>query len=186
MINKNTGGKMSKSNKTFTRILWALFWIAVGILWLMSNRGILPFNFNWGEDWPIIFVVIGVAMLFNLITCSLKTKKECSFSFDSSTGKTKSGKAKWLKIRVYENNDDNPKVKITLPISVIKSAVKIGGKFNFSIPEKVREKMAEKNVDFDADLFDNIDEMFDEFAVNGRYEIINVVDDGDRVEIYVE
>ena len=46
--------------------------------------------------------------------------------------------------------------------------------------------MAEKNVDFDSDLFDNIDELFDEFAVNGRYEIINVVDDGDRVEIYVE
>jgi len=177
---------MYKSKKTFTHILWALFWITIGIFWIMSNRGIISINFNWSSDWPIFIVFIGVAMLFDLITCSFKAKKSCNLSFDSSTGKTKSGKAKWLKIRVYENYDEDPKVKITLPISVIKSAVKIGGKFNFSIPEKVKEKLAEKNVDFDSDLFDNIDEMFDEFAVNGRYEIINVVDDGDRVEIYVE
>jgi len=81
-----------------------------------------------------------------------------------------------------------PKVKINLPISVIKSAVKIGGKFNLSIPESAKEKMAEKGINLDAEMFENIDEMFNQFAQNGKYKIIDVVDEeeGSHVEIYIE
>ena len=179
---------MSKPKKTLTHILWAVFWVAVGIVWIMANRGLIHVNFSWGRDWPVIFIIIGISMFFNLITGSLKVKKKCSVTFNSIDKKNKTGKAKWLKIRVYDNNDVNPKVKVTIPISVIKSAIKIGGKFNVSIPEKAKDKMSEKGIDFNTDLFENIDELFDELAVNGRYNIVDVVDEdeGEKVEIYVE
>ncbi len=97
-------------------------------------------------------------------------------------------KAKWLKIRVYENNSEKPKVKVSVPIAVAKLATKIGGKFKISMPEKAREKMEEKGINLDAETFENIDKLFDELAINGRFDLVNVVDeeDGDRVEIYVE
>ena len=97
-------------------------------------------------------------------------------------------KAKWLKIRVYENNSEKPKVKVSVPIAVAKLATKIGGKFKISMPKKAREKMEEKGINLDAETFENIDKLFDELAVNGRFDLVNVVDeeDGDRVEIYVE
>ena len=97
-------------------------------------------------------------------------------------------KAKWLKIRVYENNSEKPKVKVSVPIAVAKLATKIGGKFKISMPKKAREKMEEKGINLDAETFENIDKLFDELSVNGRFDLVNVVDeeDGDRVEIYVE
>ena len=97
-------------------------------------------------------------------------------------------KAKWLKIRVYENNCEKPNVKVSVPIAVAKLATKIGGKFKISMPKKAREKMEEKGINLDAETFENIDKLFDELSVNGRFDLVNVVDeeDGDRVEIYVE
>ncbi len=97
-------------------------------------------------------------------------------------------KAKWLKIRVYENNSEKPKVKVAVPLAVAKLAAKIGGKFKVSMPKKAREKMEEEGINLDAETFENIDKLFDELSVNGRFDLVNVVDEenGDRVEIYVE
>jgi len=97
-------------------------------------------------------------------------------------------KAKWLKIRIYEKNREKPNVKVSVPLAVAKLATKIGGKFKVSMPKKAQEKMEEKGIKLDAETFENIDEMFDSMAVNGRFNLINVVDekDGNRVEIYVE
>jgi len=45
------------------QIVWALVWIVVGaVLWL-ANRGIIQWRLNWDQDWPAIFVIIGVVML---------------------------------------------------------------------------------------------------------------------------
>jgi len=173
---------MSKKNSK--KILWAFIWIAIGVIWLMSNYGKFPYSFSWNKDWPVIFIIIGLATFFKLITCSVKAEKKGSCTINFGNGK----KAEWLKIRVYEDNKEIPKVKINLPISVIKSAVKIGGKFNLSIPENAKEKMAEKGVNIDAEMFENIDELFEQFAKNGKYKIIDVVDEeeGSHVEIYIE
>jgi|GEM_PF-328152 len=186
---------MSKNkNNKGNKILWAFIWIAVGILWMLSNYGKLPFSFAWQRDWPIVFIIIGLAMLLKLITYKVgyKKKKCCTVDIgnveDAEEAKIVGGKAKWLKIRVYKTGDEKPEVKVTMPISVIKAAVKLGGKFNMSIPDSAREKMEEKGINLDAETFENIDELFDELAVNGRFDIINVVDEenGERVEIYVE
>ena len=97
-------------------------------------------------------------------------------------------KAKWLKIRVYKNSSEKPEVKVSVPIAVAKLATKIGGKFHVSIPKKAKEKMEEKGIDLDPETFENIDKLFDELAVNGRFDLVNVIDeeDGERVEIFVE
>ncbi len=108
----------------------------------------------------------------------------------SALNSSKSGtqKAKWLKIRVFENASEKPNVKVSVPIAVAKLATKIGGKFHMAIPDKAKEKMEEKGIDLDAETFANIDKLFEELAVNGRFDLVNVCDedDGDRVEIYVE
>ena len=48
--------------------------------------------------------------------------------------------------------------------------------------------MEEKGIDLDPETFENIDKLFDELAVNGRFDLVNIVDeeDGERVEIFVE
>ena len=178
----------SKNNK---KILWAFIWIAIGVIWIMANYGILPISFTWSKDWPVIFIIIGIATLCKLITCrvSAEKKRSCTVNYGNNVGsKSAGGRAKWLKIRVYEDDAETPKVKVTLPLSVIRSAIKIGGKFNVSMPESAKEKMAEKGINFNAEMFENIDELFDELAVNGRYDIVNVVDEdeGERVEVFVE
>ena len=68
---------MSKNNNNNgNKILWAFIWIAVGILWLLSNYGKLPFSFTLQKDWPVIFIIIGVISLYKIITnyscCSKK------------------------------------------------------------------------------------------------------------------
>jgi hypothetical protein len=95
-------------------------------------------------------------------------------------------KGRFLKIRIYEGDQDNPKVKVTVPISVAKLAAKLGGKFQMSIPDEAKQKMKEKGVELDEETFEHIDELFDELAVNGRYDLVHVEDGDDRVQIYIE
>ncbi len=54
------------NNKKSNKILWAFIWIAVGILWMLSNYGKLPFSFTWNKDWPVIFIIIGVISFYNV------------------------------------------------------------------------------------------------------------------------
>jgi hypothetical protein len=42
------------------KILWALFWIALGALLLLSNYGLYSFNFSLSRDWPILIIAWGV------------------------------------------------------------------------------------------------------------------------------
>ena len=42
------------------KILWALFWIALGALLLLSNYGLYSFNFSFSRDWPILIIAWGV------------------------------------------------------------------------------------------------------------------------------
>gem|GEM_PF-4605657 len=53
------------SHQTFndgrsTTITWALILIGLGTLFLLINTGVLP---DWGESWPAVLIIIGVAML---------------------------------------------------------------------------------------------------------------------------
>ncbi len=64
-------------SKNANKIVWALIWIAVGVLWILSNYGKLPFSFDLGKDWPIIFIIIGVVTIFKILTkCSCGCRKK--------------------------------------------------------------------------------------------------------------
>jgi len=69
---------MTKHKKKIAyKILWAFIWIAVGILWMLSNYGKLPFSFTWANDWPVIFIIIGLISFFNIsINYSSDSKKK--------------------------------------------------------------------------------------------------------------
>ena len=109
-------------------------------------------------------------------------------ALDKGPGGTVSRKARWLKIRISEGSKSQSKVNVTLPISLVKIAAKLGGKFNMAIPEQAREQLNSKGIQLDAETFEKIDELFDELAVNGRFDLVNISDekDGDTIEIYVE
>lgn len=98
------------------------------------------------------------------------------------------GRAHWLKVRVFEKGSERPKVRVTVPLSLLKIAGKLGGKFHMMMPEEAKEKMEAKGIRLDAESFEDIERLFDQFAVNGRYQMVDVEDDesGDRVEVYVE
>jgi hypothetical protein len=97
------------------------------------------------------------------------------------------GKAKWLRVRVYDKDEEKPKVKVNLPLSLIRLFSRLG-KLKMGVPEKVQEKLREKGIDFDeADLGD-IEGLIEEASQRGRVTIADVVDDedGEKVEIYIE
>lgn len=98
------------------------------------------------------------------------------------------GRAHWLKVRVFEKGSERPKVRVTVPLSLLKIAGKLGGKFHMMMPEEAKAKMEAKGIRLDAESFEDIESLFDQFAVNGRYQMVDVEDDesGDRVEVYVE
>jgi hypothetical protein len=98
------------------------------------------------------------------------------------------GRAHWLKVRVFERGADKPKVRVTVPISLLKIAGRLGGKFHMMMPDEAKAQMAAKGISLDAESFEDIERLFEQFAVNGQYKMVDVEDDesGDRVEVYVE
>ena len=97
-------------------------------------------------------------------------------SLDSSEGKediepVKRGKT--LRIRVYENDSDKPKVNLNVPLGWSKLIMPFIG-------AKVKDKLKEKGIDVDIDKIKE--------SLNDGYEgrIIDVDDGGDKVEIYID
>jgi DUF4097 and DUF4098 domain-containing protein YvlB len=82
-------------------------------------------------------------------------------------------KKKWLKIRVYEGDLEKPKVRVTLPLGLIKMVSKV-------IPQSARVQLEEKEIDLEQ-ILSQIED------VEGG-KIIEVQDDEDneRVEIVIE
>jgi hypothetical protein len=109
-------------------------------------------------------------------------------AMDAPAGGDANGKAHWLKVRVFAKGADKPKVRVTVPLSLLKIAGRLGGKFSVMMPDEARKQMEEKGIKLDAESFEDIEKMFDQFAVNGQYKMVDVEDDesGERVEVYVE
>jgi hypothetical protein len=58
---------MNTLRKTIKRIFWALLWIGAGAVILLSNYGLIGYRFSFHQDWPAIFVLIGVSQLIDAI-----------------------------------------------------------------------------------------------------------------------
>lgn len=49
------------------KTVWGLVLIAGGLLILLSNHGLLGISFSFRQDWPAIFILIGLWKLLNSI-----------------------------------------------------------------------------------------------------------------------
>lgn len=85
----------------------------------------------------------------------------------------KSGKPKFLKIRVYEEGKTRPKVNVMLPLGLVKLLQRV-------VPESARIQLEEKNIDLD-EIIGMIDE-----TTGGKILEVHDDEDGEHVEIVVE
>ncbi len=92
---------------------------------------------------------------------------------DDTRSSRASGKAKWLKVRVYDVGTDKRKVNVSVPLSLVSVGLKLGMKFGLD-----RDEL--KGFDFD-DIIQMI-----EAGEEGK--LVDVVDDerGEKVEVFVE
>jgi hypothetical protein len=83
------------------------------------------------------------------------------------------GRAKWLKVRVYDANSDKRKVNVSIPLSLVSVGLKLGMKFGLD-----REEL--KGFDFD--------EIIHMIEAGEEGKLVDVVDDesGEKVEVFVE
>lgn len=58
--------------RTARKLLWALLFILVGGIILMSNYGLIGFRFDLARDWPIILVAWGILKLIDVISAGHK------------------------------------------------------------------------------------------------------------------
>lgn len=92
---------------------------------------------------------------------------------DSEKSYIENGNAKWIKIRVF-GPDDNTKVNVTIPISLVNVGLKMANKFS---PEL-------KNAGFDEK---DLKEIFEAIKNGASGKIVDVEsDNGEKVEIIVE
>ena len=114
--------------------------------------------------------------------------EEAARLLEALNGPEKSGgKAKWLRIRVYDKENDEPKVKVNLPFSLLRLFTKMG-KLREKIPAKVQEKLREKGIELDEEGLENLEKLVEEAGANGKVTIADVVDEQgeQKVEIYIE
>jgi hypothetical protein len=83
------------------------------------------------------------------------------------------GRAKWLKVRVYDANSDKRKVNVSIPLSLVSVGLRLGMKFGLD-----REEL--KGFDFD--------EIIHMIEAGEEGKLVDVVDDesGEKVEVFVE
>ena len=173
---------MSKHRAT-RGLWWAVFWILVGVAWLLSNRGIIPKNLlSWERDWPIVFILIGLMMLWNILTrrASAPAAGVCEVT-------PAPGGAGGRRLRVVVNEDGRSRVNLTVPLSVASALLKLGGYVNVHLPDSARAKLREKGLDFENMPADQLIEALRACAAQWPVELVNVVDDaGTTVRICIE
>ena len=55
-------------NRTVHKLLWGLFWIALGTWLILSNYDLVAYQFSFHRDWPILLIAIGVIIIVRSFT----------------------------------------------------------------------------------------------------------------------
>ena len=55
-------------NRTLHKVLWGLFWIALGAWLILSNYDLVAYQFTFHRDWPIILIAVGIIMIIKAVT----------------------------------------------------------------------------------------------------------------------
>jgi len=101
------------------------------------------------------------------------TADEASRLLDALGEECCTGRAKFLKVKVFDPSSGEPKVNVTLPISVVRWGMQF-------VPDEAREKMNERNIDFDR-ITDALEHDF-----IGKLIEVEGEKDHERVEVYLE
>ena len=99
------------------------------------------------------------------------------------------GKKRFFKIRVYEKNDrERPRVKVNIPVAVLKIASRIGAAFKGIMPEGMKVNMQGKEIALDEFTPEMIDSILDSLGDEEKFILAEVTDEekGEYVEVYIE
>lgn len=58
---------MGNVRRILKRLFWALLWIGAGALILLANYGLIPYQFSFHRDWPVILILAGISKLIDAI-----------------------------------------------------------------------------------------------------------------------
>jgi len=102
--------------------------------------------------------------------------------------KESNDKSKFFKVRVYEQGKDKPKVKVDIPVGVLKLASKIGAAFKGVIPEGLKVNVHGQEIRLDEFTPEMIDKIIEGISEEGKFTIAEVTDEetGEYVEVYIE
>ncbi len=97
-------------------------------------------------------------------------------------------RARFFRVRVYNKNKQNPKVKVDIPIAILKLASKIGAAFKGIVPEGFKIDMHGKQISLDELTPEMIDTIIDSLSAEGRFTLAEVTDEekDEYVEVYIE
>lgn len=98
------------------------------------------------------------------------------------------GKKRFFKVRVYERNSEKPKVRVDIPIAVLKLTAKIGSAFKSVLPASAKVNMNGADIALDAFTPEMIDRILDTLEDEEKYVLAEVTDEekGEYVEVYIE
>ena len=97
-------------------------------------------------------------------------------------------KTRFFHVRVYNADRKKPKVKVDIPIGVLKLASKIGAAFKGIVPDGFKIDMHGREISLDEFTPEMIDKIVAEITDEGRFMLAEVTDDdkGEFVEVYIE
>ncbi len=49
------------------KLLWGLFWLVLGAFLLLSNYGVIGYQFSFSRDWPILLIAWGIMKIFDTL-----------------------------------------------------------------------------------------------------------------------
>jgi hypothetical protein len=99
------------------------------------------------------------------------------------------GRKRFFKVRVYEKNDrEKPKVKINIPLAVLKIASRIGAAFKGIMPEGMKVNMQGKEISLDEITPEMIDNIIENLGDEEKFILAEVTDEekGEYVEVSIE
>lgn len=97
-------------------------------------------------------------------------------------------KARFFHVRVYNQDRTKPRVKVDIPVSVLKLASKIGTAFKGMVPEGSKVNVHGKELSLDEFTPEMIDKILAEISEGGKYTLVEVEDEekDEFVEVYIE
>jgi hypothetical protein len=103
--------------------------------------------------------------------------------------KESDGRSKFFRVRVFDDRDRHkPKVKVDIPVTVLKLVSRIGAAFKGVVPEGFKVNIHGKEVSLDEFTPEMIDKIVDGLDTGTRFTIAEVTDteNNEFVEVYIE